>query len=86
MNDAFDAEVDANFDAFRHQLPELLKNHPGGVALMRNCEVAGVFGDVGEALAAGMARFTYRLFSVQEITDKPVDLGFFSHAVDLRIA
>ena len=32
-----------------------------------------------EAYRAGLERFPDRVFSIQEVTDEPIDLGFFSH-------
>lgn len=86
MNMALDAEVDANFDALMAQLPKLIVEHRGKYALMRHTQIEEFFTDVRAAMEAGIARFGDRIFSVQEITDQAADLGFFSHAVDTRIA
>lgn len=86
MNTLLDTEVDANFDAFRALLPQLVGEHMGQFALLRHKRIEGFFGDVKAAIEAGTARFADRMFSVQEVTDRPADLGFFSHAVDPRIA
>lgn len=84
--DQLDKEVDGNFEAFSALLPTLLKSHSGQFALMRHQTVEDYFGDMRSALEAGLARFHDQLFSVQEVTDRTADLGFFSHAVDSRIA
>ena len=86
MADIFDAEVDANFDAFRLELPKLVPQYSGQFALLRHQRIEGFFEDARAALAAGVSRFGDSIFSIQEVTEQPVDLGFFSHAVDLRIA
>jgi len=83
---AFEQEVDRNFDAFVSIIPDLIANHRGQFALLRAALVVDYFGSEAAALAEGRARFRDGLFSVQEVTDRPVDLGFFSHAVDSRIA
>lgn len=86
MSEKLDAEVDANFDAFRAQLPDLIDAHQGQYALLRHREIKGYFGDLRSAFEAGISRYSDRLFSVQEVTAQPADLGFFSHAVDTRLA
>jgi hypothetical protein len=83
---AFDTEVDRNFDAFEALLGTILVAHRGEFALMRDGEVLTYFASEPAALAAGRQQFDDGLFSVQEVTDRPVDLGFFSHAVNSRIA
>ena len=83
---AFDAEVDRNFDAFEAALPSLLSSHRGEFALIRQGKVLSFHGTESEALAMGRDQFEDGLFSIQEITDRPVDLGFFSHAVNPRLA
>jgi hypothetical protein len=35
-----------------------------------------------EAMQKGLRRFEDGVFSVQRVTDRPVDLGFLSNAVD----
>ncbi len=72
--------VDRNYEAFRNMLPELLTSHAGDYALLRERRVAGFFGSAGEAMVAGDQRYPDQLFSIQLVTDKVVDLGFFSHA------
>jgi hypothetical protein len=84
--DQLDREVDGNFEAFSTLLPNLLKSHAGQFALLRHCAIEDYFGDMRSALEAGLGRFGDHLFSVQEVTDRTADLGFFSHAVDTRIA
>jgi hypothetical protein len=73
-------EIDGNFDAFQRQLRASLAIHPGEFALLRHGEIVDFFGDPGAALIAGNARFADRLFSIQEVSEEPVDLGVWSHA------
>lgn len=79
-------EVDRNYDAFANILSLIIDRHRGEFALMKGGEIAEFFSDQLSALRAGRSRFPDQLFSIQEVTDRPVDLGFFSHAVDSRIA
>ena len=73
------AQIDANYDAFQRTLAAILPEHRDQHALMRDREIVGYYASVGEAYRAGLARFSDRLFSIQEVTDEPIDLGFFSH-------
>lgn len=76
-------EVDRNLEAFRSRLPELLSTHPGKYALIRNQEIIGFFDTLVDALLAGQKLYTDQMFSIQQVTETTVDLGFFSHAVHL---
>ena len=79
-------EVDRNFASFEAHLAEWMKSNAGSHALLRHEKLVGFFSDVSAALAAGRDRFADGLYSVQEVTDRPVDLGFYSHAIDTRLA
>lgn len=81
-----DAEVDRNFDAFQILLPTIVEQHRGEYALLRDREVTGFYASLRDALNAGAQRFADHLFSIQEVTDKPADLGLFSHANNTRLA
>jgi len=77
---AIEAEVDQNYEAFRPQIGGLIsEKRKGQYALMRKLEIIEFFDSAGGAYRAGKARFKDRLFSVQEVTDRPFDLGYFSH-------
>ena len=73
------AEVDKNYDAFVRILGSLLKEHRDQLALMRDGSVVGYFDTPREALRAASERFSVGIFSIQEVTDEPIDLGFWSH-------
>lgn len=81
---AHEAEVDRNCDAFLKVLPDLMKTDAGRVALMRKEQVVGIFQTIEAALRAGGARFPDRMYSVQEVTDEPLDLGVLSHVLGFR--
>lgn len=82
----FEAEVDRNYEVFEAELPRLLQTHPDKVALLKGGQILDFFDTESAALAAGRSRFVNGLFSIQEVTSRPVDLGFFSHAIDPRLA
>lgn len=81
-----DVEVDANYDAFERQVASLLQRHEGEFVLMRGGEIVAFHASEAKALAAGRTSFSDGRYSVQEITRRPADLGFFSHAIDTRLA
>lgn len=72
-------EVDRNYDAFMRMLGTLLRTHRDQLALMRDGEVIGFYRTPREALEAATAKFSDGIFSIQEVTDEPIDLGFWSH-------
>lgn len=75
-------QLEQNYQAFAQQLPQLAASHQGQFALMRDGEIIEFFDTVRDAYIAGKQLFAAdNLFSVQEITTTPVDLGFFSHAL-----
>lgn len=72
-------EVDRNYDVFMRLLASILTEHRDQYALMRDGEIVGFFDKPGEANRAGMELFDDGIFSIQEVTDEPIDLGFWSH-------
>ena len=72
-------QVDRNYDAFTRILSGLLPDHRDQLALMRDGEVVGFYVTPREALEAATEKFTDGIFSIQEVTDEPIDLGFWSH-------
>lgn len=73
-------EVDRNYDAFMRMLSAILDDHRDEYALMRDGEIVGFYTKPGEAHRAGYELFPDQIFSIQEVTDEPLDLGFWSHA------
>lgn len=74
------AEVDANYDFLQRRLATFLRDHEGEYALLKSRELIGFFPKPGEAYREGLRRFHDGIFSIQEVTAEPLDLGFFSHA------
>lgn len=72
-------EVDQNYEAFKALLPDLLKTDPNRFALMHNREVIACFDTSRDAMQAGRKLLEGKHFSVQQVTDKSVDLGYYSH-------
>ena len=72
-------EVDRNYDAFTRVLGSILRAHRDQLALMRDGQIVGYFDTPKDALRAASERFPDGIFSIQEVTDEPIDLGFWSH-------
>ena len=70
-----------NYEAFKRNLPALLAQHPGKFALMRDAAVVEIFDTASDAAKTGRALYPDARYSVQEITNVPVNLGYFSYAV-----
>jgi hypothetical protein len=76
-------EVDRNLEFFKKELPELLETYRGKYALIRHREIIGFYDTVTDAQTTGARFFEDGLFSVQQVSDTPINLGFYSHAVPL---
>jgi hypothetical protein len=76
-------EVDRNFEFFQQELPRLLQERMGKFALIRDCKITGFYDTAQDAHTAGSQLYEDGLFSVQQVTESIVDLGFYSHAVHM---
>ena len=77
-------QVDKNYEAFVAMLPNILPIHQNKYALMKDGEVVGYYSTLEDAYMTANKFYHDQPFSVQKVTDIPVDLGFFSHAVGSR--
>ena len=75
------AEVDRNFEAFKKQLPDLLKTSAGKYALLRDQQVIEVFDSASDAQKYALAQYPDGRCSIQHISDHIADLGYFSHVM-----
>ncbi len=75
-------EVDRNYDWFQRNLKTFLIEHDGDYAVLRGEAVQGFYESPGEALRTALTKFPDRIFSIQQVVDEPLDLGFLSLAVD----
>jgi hypothetical protein len=80
MPTARNVEIERNFQFFQGFVSKLLPAHAGKYALLRHEGYVAVYDTVVDAVHAGSSKFDDDLFSIQEVTDAPLDLGFFSHA------
>jgi hypothetical protein len=74
-------EVERNFHAFQELLPTIAAKQAGKFALMRDGKIVEFFDTAHDAALAGQKLYPDdQLFSVQEVTATPVNLGFLSYA------
>ena len=73
-------EVDNNYKEFVKVLKNIAQSHYGQFALMKSGEIIEYFDSWQDANKAGHLSFKDEPFSIQEVTDQKVDLGFYSRA------
>lgn len=78
-----DTEARRNYAVYRDRYQEALeREHPAGhVALLHDQELIEVYEDVDSAYQAGLEQYGPGNFSLQEIGEKPVDLGILAAAL-----
>jgi len=74
-------EFARNFDALQRRLSDYLIDHSGEFALMRNGTVVDFFATPGEADGEGWTRFDDGIYSIQQITAEPIELGMYANAI-----
>lgn len=84
MAHTMEAQIERNYAAFLDMRDDLVRGSKGRYALFHNRNLEGLFDRAGEAALAGFERFGSRNYSIQLITDEPIDLGFYSHALPSR--
>lgn len=80
INKDIQTEIDENFAYFQTMLPDLLRDHRNRYALLRSKEIVGIYDTIRDAQTTGDRFFPDRIYSIQKVSDVPVDLEFFSHA------
>ena len=84
MNETKRAEIETNYSVFRDELNKYIYIYTNKYALMRKGEVIEFYNSWQDAWKTGNKFFEDGLFSIQKVTKKPADLGYFSHAVFRR--
>ena len=72
-------EIDRNYDAFVRVLGSIIEDHRDQLALMRDGRIEGFYDTPRQALIAASEMFPDGRWSIQDVTDEPIDLGFWSH-------
>jgi hypothetical protein len=74
-------QVEKNYAAFKASLRELLASHAGKQALLHDGKIIEFFDTLSDAIKYGNAKFGTGNYSVQEVTNRPAELGWHAHAV-----
>ena len=82
MLTARELEIRRNYAYFKDLITDAMVEHAGETALIHKCSVVDYFATASEAVRAGMEQFGVLPFSIQRVVDRPIDLGFLSHATD----
>ena len=72
-------ELEGNYRAFEKLLPTLRPQDK--FALLRHGDLINIFDSTKDALIFASAQFPDGMYSVQQVTNKTIELGYFSHAV-----
>lgn len=80
MND-IQTEVDENYAAFLKELPSIIAAHRDRFALMKDKKIIGYFTTAQDARAAADSFIKDGIFSIQQVTDQTINLGYFTDAV-----
>ena len=82
--DSWQRELEENYKAFEKLMPNFRAQDNGKFVLMRNGKQVNIFDSAKDAVIFAEAQFPDGMYSVQQVTSKVVDLGYFSHAVPDR--
>lgn len=72
-------QVDTNYEYFKSILPGILHVHGGKFALLQNREIRGCYDMLADASETARVFCPKGDYSIQEVTDRVIDLGRFSH-------
>jgi len=78
---ALRTELENNYKEFEKLQPVFPPQDNGKFVLMRHGGKINVFDSAKDAVIFAEAQFKDGMYSVQQVNAKPVDLGYFSHAV-----
>ena len=82
MPDEIQDAIEQNYSWFQRVLSGLLPAHRGEYALIHNQKLIGLFASPGTAEREGERLFPGGIYSIQPVEDQPIDLGYFSHALN----
>jgi hypothetical protein len=79
--DKHQQEVDRNYEEFQKMLPNLLATYRDKYALMKDRNILGYYSTAQDAAVAAQAFIPDGVFSIQQVTNEAINLGFFTYAV-----
>lgn len=75
-------EIARNFDHLQRNLAAYLPLQRDRYALLRSGSIVDFFDTAGDADEAGATQFPDNLYSIQQVTNEPVELGLYANAAD----
>lgn len=78
---AIQDEVDRNFEEFEKLLPSIIGVHREKYALMKDGKILGYYSSAEDARVTATTFIKDGIYSIQQVTDNSINLGFFNHAV-----
>jgi hypothetical protein len=81
---SIEVEIERNYAVFMDMLDNLIEHNPGEYALLHNQNLEGLYSTAAAAGRAGIQKFNDKPFSIQLVSNEPVDLGFYSYAAGDR--
>lgn len=80
-----ESQLDRNQVAYEAIRPEMEDKHLGRVVLMHDGEVVEIYNDSGDAYKIGCEKYGLGKFSLVNVGEQPINLGFFTMYNDLFI-
>ena len=79
-------EIDRNFDFFQSEMAEshIDSQYYGKFALLKGQKIVDYFDTRQEAYCTAMSEYEDHIFSIQEVSNQKIDLGFYSRAIIQR--
>jgi hypothetical protein len=77
-NDKYQQEVDRNYKEFQKILPSILATYRDKYALMKGGKILGYYSTAQDAAVAAQTFIPDGVFSIQEVTNSSINLGFFT--------
>jgi len=77
-------EIERNYQYFEKILPEIEDEHQGDYVLLRQESIVAFFTTIVEAQIKALKLFNDGIYSIQQVGQEPIELGFYSHAIDNR--
>ncbi len=74
-------EVNRNYDFFKTQISQLKSDHLNEFALLHDKKISKFFTNEDEAIKIGTKKYGEGSFSVQQVNDSSIELGYQSYVI-----
>ncbi len=74
-------EVRENYDFFKTQISQLKDGYLNKFALLHHKEITNFFTSEDDAIEIGIEKYGEGKFSVQQVNDSNIELGYQSHVI-----